>query len=148
MSDRPKITAINIPPPGVRREPVPPQKKLSIAIKPKIEQFFREELLRPRSPLDTVLLRVVPDDPQIVQLRKIAATAMAAFWLRGPGLDTAAITLIIGGIDASDDEAVLQEVHRFLVGGEQREEVLKLLDELMALVRMEPRPRNRNHSPR
>jgi len=134
-----KINFLNCPPPGIMRDPTPATTKLPIAMKGEIERFLKEELLRPRSPLEMVMLSI-PGDPQIVQFRKASQTAMAATWLRGAQMDPEAVTLILSGIDVADDEMVLGYVEELIIDGDNRDEVRKQVQAIVGAVRNQARP--------
>jgi hypothetical protein len=126
----------NIPPLGVNREPLPPSSKLDISLKPKIYAVFKEELLRPKSPLNMIMMDIPGFDPFPVTLQRVGHTALIARWLLG--LDTAAITLLLSDIDRTEDEQALQIVHVELC--RDRDDVTSMIDKLIAMIQMEPRP--------
>lgn len=131
-----KFHTCHVPPPGINREPVPPTSKLDISIKHKLYALFKEELLRPKSPLDMIMVDIPGSDPFPMKLQRVGHTSLIARWLQG--LDTAAITLLLPDIDNNDDEQSLQIVHSELCG--DRDDVKPMITTLIGRIRAEPRP--------
>lgn len=131
--------SVRVPPPGVHRQPKEGP-RLPLALKAQTEADFKRELLRPRSPTETMLFRIADLSPVIVRMERVGQTALVAFWLRSTGaaLDAEAVTLCLGGLDVGEDEQALAIVSGKIVGGDER--ARPLVGQLMSQLRAEPRP--------
>lgn len=137
----PNHHTLRIPPPGVRRDPLPGAKRLPVSLKEQMERDFKAEMLRPKSPIDTMLLRLPELPPVIVKLNRFGQTALVGTVLRPPQADVECITLCLAAIDPSDDDAALAAVRNLLLPpGEERAPVISAMQQLLQTIRQEPRP--------
>ena len=105
-----------------------------------MERDFKEELLRPKSSDGAMLFNLPELPPVLIRMKRFGQTALVAAVFRQPQLDIECVTLCLSGIDNSEDESALMAAREFLLGGDTRGPVVKGMNDLIQLVRQEPRP--------
>lgn len=136
----PNHRTLRIPPLGLQREPLPGQTKLPVALKTQIEGSFKQELLRPKSPIDMMRFQIPGLPLVLIQFQRFGQTALAVKVLRPPTMDVEAVSVCLSGLDNAEDEAALNATAIFLIGGDTRDHVTRGVATLIGIVREEPRP--------
>jgi len=136
----PNHRSVRVPPPGVRRDPLPVTKKLPVSLKTQMERDFKEELLRPKSADGTMIFRPADLPPVLIRMQRYGQTALTAAVLRPPQLDVECVTLCLSGIDVDEDTSAMDAARDFLLGADTREPVVNGIANLLEMVGKESRP--------